>query len=82
MKKEMAFPGINIVQKGDPAYNGPSKIYYSGMTLRDFFAGQALSGIAATSAHPNSPSIEGQARMSYEMADAMMKVRVEVESDD
>ena len=46
-----------------------------GMTLRDYFAGQAIVGLSALSAHPQSPSIDGQAKMAYEIADAMIKAR-------
>ena len=44
----------------------------SGMTLRDWFAGQALAGILAESA---SGSEEGIASVAYAMADAMLKAR-------
>lgn len=51
-----------------------------GMSLRDYFAGQALAGICANSAwndmfHPsvNAPS----AQAAYAMADAMLKARKE-----
>ena len=38
-----AFPEIRI--RGGDNYNQPMKLYYGGMTLRDYFAGQALVGI-------------------------------------
>jgi hypothetical protein len=43
-----------------------------GMSLRDWFAGQALTGVLATS-HRESPAL--LARWSYEIADAMLKER-------
>lgn len=46
-----------------------------GMTLRDYFAGQALAGIAAD---PDVDiSTDERARWSYRMADAMLKARGE-----
>ena len=49
-----------------------------GMTLRDYFAGQALAGLAYRQfiGDPRAaPAIE-----SYEMADAMLRARAEVEA--
>jgi len=43
-----------------------------GMSLRDYFAGQALQGRLSASFHSNA---EGHAKSSYEIADAMMKER-------
>lgn len=43
------------------------------ISIRDYFAGQALVGLAALSAHPKSPCIEGQAKMAYDLADCMLK---------
>jgi len=46
----------------------------SGMTLRDYFAGQALAGFIAAS---TGRDVHGQpaARMCYQMADAMLAAR-------
>lgn len=38
-----AFPEIRIVS-GDN-YNPPTKLYYGGMTLRDYFAAKAMQGL-------------------------------------
>lgn len=45
----------------------------SGMTLRDYFAGQALMGMLAD--HTGVPIPERFAQLSYEIADAMLKER-------
>lgn len=66
-----AFPSSNDVHCGDSRTTG-----HSGMTLRDWFAGQALSSIGAyfkadnVSAIPNSLA-EG----CYKIADAMLSQR-------
>lgn len=51
-----------------------------GMTLRDYFAGQALAGIAANSYTPWTPdaadiSDETLAKSAYDLADAMLAAR-------
>jgi hypothetical protein len=51
-----------------------------GISLRDWFAGQALAGMFAENAHPESRTIvvaefPKMARWSYEMADAMLAAR-------
>jgi len=48
-----------------------------GMSLRDYFAGQALMGLAAFSRNENSNEPEHFARWSYALADAMLKARGE-----
>ena len=49
--------------------------YEDGMTLRDYFAGQALAGIASD---PDVDiSIYDRAKWSYRMADAMLEARGE-----
>jgi len=55
-----------------PAYGNK----YDGMTLRDWFAGQALMGMMA-SRNPNSPifSPDADACFVYEIADAMLAKR-------
>ena len=44
-------------------------LYWNGMTLRDWFAGQALASGGSA------PSNDGTATWCYEMADAMIKAR-------
>lgn len=60
-----------------------------GMTLRDWFAGQALGAIiTATSNGQHHPAregqslIEGMAQDAYELADAMLAARKETDNDD
>lgn len=58
---EYAFPCGDRVHGGHP-----------GMDLRDYFAGQALAGIAMDG---EMPSAEWAASWSYALADAMLKER-------
>lgn len=52
---------------------GPNEWQFPGMTLRDYFAGQALAGYHAHPANDrHSPEI---ARYCYDVADAMLKAR-------
>ena len=46
--------------------------YHPGMTLRDWFAGQALTGLTASD---NWGSVMSMARYAYELADAMLAER-------
>jgi hypothetical protein len=50
---------------------------YAGMSLRDWFAGQAVVGLFAATADPNSSelSCDKAARLAYETADAMLAER-------
>jgi hypothetical protein len=74
MKREKdAFPTIRIEQSGNPVYDRPSSVYYSGMSLRDYFAAQALMGLIV---NDRTVSIECKISVrAYELADAMMKRR-------
>ena len=47
----------------------------TGMTLRDWFAGQALVGIAPKLADAMQPNNKLAAKHAYEVADAMLKER-------
>ena len=54
-----------------------------GMSLRDYFAGQALAGDMAEDTLPSDASpaqIEERAQLYYRLADAMLKVRAEDEA--
>jgi len=53
----------------------PRPKYEPGMSLRDYFAGQALAGIASISADGFSLSEHDAASWAYQYADAMLKVR-------
>ena len=61
-----------MAQHGGPAFplNLPSTHYY-GMSLRDYFAGQALAGMTADT-HNSSTVVAAAA---YQYADAMLKAR-------
>lgn len=61
----------NITETGGPAFPSQSA---PGMTLRDWFAGQALAGICADPASASSGAGE-LARASYNLADAMLRAR-------
>lgn len=64
-------------------YAFPVPEYSPGMTLRDWFAGQALAGYLAAYAHPqaiDTPMPLKAARCTYEYADAMLAAREEVAS--
>ena len=72
-----AFP-VSYISDGNP-----------GMTLRDYFAGQALVGwIASLSARHEEPgysdvaAAEEAARLAYVAADAMLAAREEVAADE
>lgn len=68
-----AFPAVRI-RSGDN-YNSPTKLYYGGMTLRDYFAAKALQGFAATLSGDSAPLFDILAKDAYTMADAMLKQR-------
>ena len=71
-----AFPEIRI--RGDN-YNPPTKFYYCGMTLRDYFAAKSISAILApnpvTGQFALVSDFDARAIMAYKMADAMLKAR-------
>lgn len=62
---EFAFPGVI----------GPPSEFASGMSLRDWFAGQALSGLLASESDDQIYPTAGCAQRAYAMADAMLAVR-------
>ncbi|MEN5248475.1 hypothetical protein [Brucella pseudintermedia] len=58
--------------------NGDAPFFHQGMTLRDYFAGQALAGIYANKGAPviaTYDSPQGRAVICYAMADAMIAAR-------
>jgi hypothetical protein len=55
-----------------PAYNGHPATYVDGMTLRDWFAGQAL---RAKYGDGSAMTPEAAADMAYQLADAMIEAR-------
>lgn len=63
---ERAFPSLETNSRGEPYYD------HLGMTLRDYFAGQALAGLLADS---NATSRSVYATDAYDLADAMLAAR-------
>lgn len=72
--EKQAFPTISIRQEGDPAYNGPTKVYRSGMDLRDYFAAEIIGELVVF--HPEKDA-DVLAKIAYEISDAMMRARDE-----
>ena len=67
---------VPINDDGGPAFpnNDAHGCAYTGMTLRDYFAGQALAGLCADG-HRLSSSV----KWSYEVADLMLAARKEAQ---
>lgn len=72
------------MKNGGPVFPGEIPIGIShiteahpGMSLRDWFAGQALAGIASISSDGFSLSPEDEAEWAYQRADAMLAARGE-----
>ncbi len=67
-----AFPSTQMRIGGNPAY-------HDGMSLRDYFAGQALTGFLAmcSAAGETQPGPEDAAEHCYRIADAMLAQRNE-----
>lgn len=63
----------------EPDPSDPMKAIYRGITKRDWFAGQALNAIAATSSASSEEAIPDLikkiAEVSYKIADAMIAAR-------
>ena len=79
---EPAFPQVFKIGKGEnlpdgKVAEGPYQFVNQGMTLRDYFAGQALAGISAMSGDGFSLSPEQEAGWAYQRADAMIAARKE-----
>ena len=69
-----AFPGDRYIEGDFGFMSLDERNCHPGMTLRDWFAGQALAGL---SANPTAYkfSVETLAKWAYEQADAMIKTR-------
>lgn len=66
----LSYPTSRYTEKnGGPAF--PFATYPSGMTLRDWFAGQALAGLVSNKER----NPRGDAQLSYKCADEMLKER-------
>lgn len=61
------------IDDGGPAFPASDHHYAEGMSLRDYFAGQALTGLHADS--QNMSSNQQNAAIAYEAADAMLLAR-------
>lgn len=61
---------------GGPAFpiTAGQQVYAQGMTLRDWFAGQALSGIISTDCS-HKMNVVTRADLAYRLADAMIAAR-------
>lgn len=69
-----AFHSITV--KNGDNFNPPIHTYHRGMSLRDWFAGQALNGCQRPSADGSEySSAIGIAQAAYELADAMLAAR-------
>jgi hypothetical protein len=55
-----------------PSHGSMGEVSHEGMTLRDYFAGQALAGFSGSGAH-GSP--DQWAAVSWKIADAMLAAR-------
>ena len=74
-KKETGGPAFPTDEEQSYSAFDDSLDHFEGMTLRDYFAGQALCGLLAKY-NLNAPSDQGTiAQMSYELADAMLAER-------
>jgi hypothetical protein len=62
---------------GGPAFPTQSSPYFTGMTLRDWFAGQAL-----TAPWSSNFEVSEAAEIAYEFADAMLAARAKKEDDE
>lgn len=67
---------INPFNDGGPAFPVPYNHEAAGMSLRDWFAGQALAGLLAARRSEGTNG-EWRAQMAYQQADAMLAAREE-----
>ena len=71
-----AFPEVTIQSGGN--YNAPMKIYWKGMTLRDYFAAKAMQSILNNLPQGIQPKdCIVAAEDAYFIADAMLEARKE-----
>ena len=61
--------------KGGPEYPNTENIRWAGMSLRDYFAGQALAGYLADMEDMSPTGIDITVERCYKFADAMLKAR-------
>jgi len=83
-----AFPYIKIEQRGDSAYNAPTRVHGPGMSLRDWLAGQALTALLANPNYVKSDECDFECppkcavHDAYVYADAMLAARGKEAGDD
>lgn len=70
LRTESMYSGL---PNGGRQYEG--EVSTGGMTLRDYFAGQALMGAIAASENTGPEHIDLVADVAYKLADAMLKAR-------
>lgn len=70
------------IDDGGPAFptesehqSAPNRWHHAGMSLRDWFAGMALQGIASAVPGPGCASWDYYSGASYKIADAMLAAR-------
>lgn len=70
-----AFPQMRVWNAAMAEYEDTQQ--YPGMTLRDWFAGQAINGLLSgrAGARLNDSILGGDAKLAYEIADAMIVAR-------
>lgn len=69
---------MDKINDGGPAFPwGEHGTHLGGMTLRDYFAAKVMQGICAHSDTWGLPSADKIAKVSYELADAMLRARGE-----
>jgi hypothetical protein len=66
---------MTTIDDGGPAFPRPMVAAAPGMTLRDWFAGQALAGLLACGEAHDEHTDSVTAGAAYKMADAMLKAR-------
>lgn len=71
-------PAFPLVHEHSAGAGGGTFIYH-GMTLRDWFAGQALAGLIASNDAGAGDRIEEIPSYAYSIADAMLKARAKSE---
>jgi len=70
MEKGTGGPAFPVTFEGG-SNNGDAPFFHEGMTLRDYFAGQALAGTGNVNYH----TIKEMAETCYKIADAMLEAR-------
>ena len=75
---ETGGPAFPLHIASPPGSGGGAHSYY-GMTLRDWFAGQAVMGLIASNDAEAGDRIEDVPAYAYQIADAMLKARAKTD---